>query len=456
MRLLFWRKFAVSCPAILFCLFFSLLFNLNVYAEQFSFSHKVGDKFRILSVTNEDVLINGKLDHSSEILERISSEVLSVSGGVAEHKALFQTAEKIVPPGVGVGVSGTATPRVSGTITPRVSGTGSTDEKKIYEWADESEIVFGRDRLGKLTVDPKYVLPTVRDVPHFQERDFNVGDSWIAEGREVQDLRGNFGIRNVLNIPFRANYKYLGQSEWKGKMYPAFSIEYNISERPNGFIENSTKPVITPRTQQANVVSATLVRISGSTKETLFWDRELGQAAASSGDFTLILELSDKTKIEFRAHAEAEIIEAEIMDREDVATAIKNELAELGIENAEVKIVDDGVMISLDNIQFAADSARLLPSENAKLIGISEILKHYSGRDILVGGHTALAGTEKEREKLSSERAAAVADFFIQNKVRTSQQVITRGYGAAKPIADNRTEEGRIKNRRVEITILEN
>jgi len=98
----------------------------------------------------------------------------------------------------------------------------------------------------------------------------------------------------------------------------------------------------------------------------------------------------------------------------------------------------------------------LLPSEQAKLDQIAEILGRYGDRDILVGGHTALAGTEAGRQKLSEERAASVAAYLISKGARQTERVVVRGYGATKPVSDNSTEQGKKKNRRVEITILEN
>jgi outer membrane protein OmpA-like peptidoglycan-associated protein len=58
--------------------------------------------------------------------------------------------------------------------------------------------------------------------------------------------------------------------------------------------------------------------------------------------------------------------------------------------------------------------------------------------------------------RLSRDRAASVADYFIGEKVREPGRMVVRGYGAEKPLGDNRTEAGRRQNRRVEITILEN
>ncbi|MDR2098093.1 MAG: OmpA family protein, partial [Spirochaetaceae bacterium] len=56
----------------------------------------------------------------------------------------------------------------------------------------------------------------------------------------------------------------------------------------------------------------------------------------------------------------------------------------------------------------------------------------------------------------SQERAAAVAAYLIENGVRTPGHIMVRGYGSENPVADNSTNAGRKKNRRVEIIILEN
>ena len=98
----------------------------------------------------------------------------------------------------------------------------------------------------------------------------------------------------------------------------------------------------------------------------------------------------------------------------------------------------------------------LLASEKEKLDKIGAILRHYQNRDILVGGHTAYSGSEASMVRLSEERAGAVAGYLIDSNVRTPDRVVIRGYGGTRPLADNSNEAGRIKNRRVEITILEN
>ena len=385
--------------------------TLQIQAEQFFYKHTTGDKYRILSTVHEDVYINRRLSHRSEILNRIAVEVENVLNEKAKHKAMFQTAERAI------GVQNT----------------------HAFQWAREYESEFIRDRQGYLTIDNKYFMPVVRNVPVFPERELKVGDTWSSEGHEMHDFRASFGIAEPYRIPFTAHYTFLGEKEWRGEKYSAFSVSYRIFEEPP-------------------VVSGSLypVRITGASDQIVYWNSALGHATAYEEHFRMIFTLSNGATIEYRGTASAEIIESEIMDKNKIADDIKEDIARLGIENISVRETEEGIVLSIENIQFQADSAVLLPQEKEKLDKIAEILRKYSQRDISVSGHTALAGTPEGRMRLSQERASSVADYFIEKNVRTPERIIIRGYGAERPIADNRTEAGRSRNRRVEITILEN
>jgi outer membrane protein OmpA-like peptidoglycan-associated protein len=380
-------------------------------AEQFSYKHETGDKYRILSTVREDVYLDRRLNHRAEILNRIAVEVTGVREGLALHRALFVTAE-----------------RAEG-----VNGNGN------FQWAREYESEFGRDSLGYITIDRKYYMPVVRNVPVFPGRDLSPGETWTAEGHETHDFRDSFGIPEPYRIPFTADYTFLGSREWRGREYPAFSVSYRIFTEPEPVSGN-----FYPR------------RIMGASDQTVYWDPVLGQAAAYEESFRMVFELSNGRTVEYRGRAEAEIIESAAMDKDKIAGEIAGDISRLGIDDASVRVVDGGITISLENIQFQADSAVLLPGEREKLDKIAEILLRYPDRDILVGGHTALAGTRAGQMILSRERAAVVADYLTGKKVRGGDRVMVRGYGAEEPLADNTTEEGRRRNRRVEITILEN
>jgi outer membrane protein OmpA-like peptidoglycan-associated protein len=142
-------------------------------------------------------------------------------------------------------------------------------------------------------------------------------------------------------------------------------------------------------------------------------------------------------------------------EREQIAQVIRVELEQHDVADTSVRVAEEGIVISMNNIQFLPDSVRLTAGEMVKLREISAILLRYPGRNILVGGHTAMAGTEAGRLQISRERAQAVADFLIALEVRRPGNITVRGYGAARPLGDNATEAGQAINRRVEITLLD-
>lgn len=395
----------------LFCLFFT---GKGLAAEEFIYKHQVGDRYRSLSTVQEDVYIDRRLSHRAEILNRIAVEVVEVNGTAGRHRAVFQTSE-------------------------RATGMARNTGGQSFQWAREYDSEFDRDALGYITIDQKYYMPVVRNVPVFPGRDLKPGEKWTAEGHEMHDFRDSFGIADPYRIPFTAQYTFLGDRQWKDKKYPAFSVSYRIFTEP---------PAAAGKIWPA--------RIIGASDQIVYWDRELGQAKAYEENFRMVFTLSDGRTVEYRGKASAEVLEASLMDKEKIIEEITEDIKRLGIEDASVRAVSEGVTISLENIQFEADTARMLAGEREKLDKIAEILLHYQDRDILVGGHTALAGTEEGRLALSRERAAVVADYLIGKKVRTPDRVVVRGYGAERPIDDNRTEEGMRKNRRVEITLLEN
>lgn len=119
-----------------------------------------------------------------------------------------------------------------------------------------------------------------------------------------------------------------------------------------------------------------------------------------------------------------------------------------------VKETDAGIMLTIQNLKFKPDSAELLPGENERITKIAEVLKQAKDQMILVEGHTASTGNVKGEQQLSVERANAIKDALVKCGV-SKDKFICKGHGGTKPVADNSTPEGKAKNRRVEITILD-
>jgi outer membrane protein OmpA-like peptidoglycan-associated protein len=390
---------------------FTLATILTLYGETFKFSYNSGDRYRILSSVDEWVYVNKEFSHRADILNKITVEVTGVEEGSGRIDSVFQTSE-------------------------RTSGS-----EGVYQWATEYESKFSRDEFGRYDIAPEYFMPVVRDVPVFPDRDLQPGDSWSWRGEEVHDFRKNFGIRDAYHIPIYVNYMYLGKGEWEGREFDKISVKYNIFFRP------ASPPI------GADIYPS---RIAGSSDQIVYWDREEGRPHAYEENFEFIFELSTGDSVEYSGLSEAYIIESPEMDKNAVAEGIQRRIDEEGVSDADVSVSEEGVKITLSNIQFAPNSFQLMFDEKAKLEQIASILCDYPERDILVEGHTALAGTAEGRKQLSEERARSVADYLLLKGCRDPEQIIMRGAGAEKPVADNDTKDGMMKNRRVEITILEN
>ena len=125
------------------------------------------------------------------------------------------------------------------------------------------------------------------------------------------------------------------------------------------------------------------------------------------------------------------------------------------IENTTVISGDDGIHISIEDINFVPDSPELLPDEHGRLDLIADkLLDVVSDNEytLIVEGHTASVGKPTGEMNLSVLRAQTIIDELVKRGI--DKDLFTyKGYGGTAPIGDNTTEEGRAKNRRVEIIV---
>ena len=131
------------------------------------------------------------------------------------------------------------------------------------------------------------------------------------------------------------------------------------------------------------------------------------------------------------------------------------------IEGAQVETVTDendlqAIKVTFnDKILFATGKSDLSDASRSALGKFAASLVQSPETDIAIYGHTDNTGSRAVNQKLSEERAQAVANYLIGQKV-DPVRITTRGLAYDSPIADNSTEEGRAQNRRVEILITAN
>lgn len=107
----------------------------------------------------------------------------------------------------------------------------------------------------------------------------------------------------------------------------------------------------------------------------------------------------------------------------------------------------------LEGVNFDFDKATLRQEDIGSLDNDVATLKSWGDVDIEVAGHTDSMGSDAYNMKLSKQRAEAVRNFLISRGV-AADRLTAKGYGESQPVADNATEEGRFKNRRVELAPL--
>ena len=112
-----------------------------------------------------------------------------------------------------------------------------------------------------------------------------------------------------------------------------------------------------------------------------------------------------------------------------------------------------GSTLVLHDIYFQFDRSVILQQSYKELTRLLELMQDNPKLRIEIGGHTDDKGSVEYNRKLSESRAKAVADYLTSKGI-DPKRLSYRGYGKSKPIEDNSTEEGRSKNRRVEIKVL--
>ena len=125
------------------------------------------------------------------------------------------------------------------------------------------------------------------------------------------------------------------------------------------------------------------------------------------------------------------------------------------LANSGVDVERTGDQIKLvmpENITFATGSAALGGGASASLDKVAEVLAKYTDTTISVAGHTDNTGSDALNQRLSEQRAQAVAHYLNSRGV-AANRISTVGYGPRQPVATNATVEGRAKNRRVEISV---
>ena len=155
------------------------------------------------------------------------------------------------------------------------------------------------------------------------------------------------------------------------------------------------------------------------------------------------------------------LVQTEEEKLQGIGGQVDDMIKTLGLEDSvSTSIEERGLVLSFnDSIFFDSAKADIKENMKSKLVALSEILNKIDNY-VRVEGHTDNLPIKNEfyssNWQLSSIRASNVVEFLIEHGSISPDRLSAVGYGEYRPISDNNTEDGRAKNRRVDILILNN
>ena len=291
---------------------------------------------------------------------------------------------------------------------------------------------------GRFEVPTVHFMPNVRHIPTFPDKEINLTESWTAEAAEIVKVNN----APNLNMALASDYLFA-------------NIETNSEGKKNAVIQYH---IMTDKdlVQAGLSRSGYPARIYGFNYGTFLWDMENNIPISQSEKYQILFgygkELAYRS-LQYKMNIissykiyDSISKEEEDRDRRELEENLNND------NNITVETVPEGLVLRLGEILFDTDSFTLKSESKETIDNIIEAIKKtYPDREIIVRGHTDNTGSEQYNKTLSERRAKTVADYILPNL--NHDKLSYSGFGDKEPIAPNDTEEGRSRNRRVDIII---
>ncbi len=309
------------------------------------------------------------------------------------------------------------------------------DQRHVARQIDEVvAVTLSFSATGEMRVASDTEYPLLRDFPRFPAEPVATGEKWQSYGlRVVNPLR-----REATRIPFLCEYEYLGSGEYNGNdariVRAQYALRYKRGEDPFGDQE--------------------LLSLQGRHIVDIYIPVDHDSALFMRDVVEEHYRYADGSNVQREGFILTWLEDFPRMDRK----ALKDDLVRLvqdeRLDDVSIEERDEGVSITLKNLQFYPDSPQLLPGEMEKLKSLANALQRIPDRTFMVTGHTADVGSRESQYDLSIQRAQAVVGLLAEEGI-APERFLYRGVGGSEPLGSNDTEEGRAMNRRVEIMILE-
>lgn len=282
---------------------------------------------------------------------------------------------------------------------------------------------------GAYQVPESQIQPSIRSIPSFPRKDLKPGDSWSAPFELVyHDTDPAFIVST------NAHYTWLSNRSSGATNFAVIEVVYSFFEKIGG--------------RGANQIA--FLQLTNESE--ILWNLTEGLPYFQRDRLTELLTFGAGQKLLIRSRFETVYDVTYPIAKSQMKKAEEEIKLALGQrKDAETYVDEKGIHVRMKEILFPFDSSSLNSSSTSVLASILPVLKKYKDYEIFVEGHTDNVGAESYNQGLSENRARSVADYLARGE--NFPKIYVKGQGSKSPIADNKAEDGRQMNRRVEITI---
>lgn len=321
------------------------------------------------------------------------------------------------------------------------------NQRHSYKFIKEEPTHFVLVSNGYYKVARHFKMPNIRSVPVLPQNSLSSGDTWKRKGEHTiffmnHSYKINFPVSyrfiGLKDLPQNAFYHpFLQKNKKKYRKNPYPLIRYQYSFRHKGRNEKNSMHIV------------------GKSQNLMWFDTKLNiplfaihkvsyRFVPKNGSIPVTFHFnifSWYTKIPSPAR--------NIHER--IAQKARQDLH--NDKGISVEQKEEGIQLTLKDILFQSNSAKLTNQAKQKIQKIAKILKQHPERELRILGHTDNTGDAEYNLKLSQKRARSVLQILKQHGLKQSRMSY-KGYGEKKPLVDNKTKKGRAQNRRVEILIV--
>ncbi len=389
-----------GCKALALLLLFAALPTAG-HSYSLRFVTEIGRKYRIKNLITQDIYVNGTLFARQAGMNKATIEAVSLSNNYGLYEGEYSYYARNL----------------------------TVDESFHLDGVYQTR--FYRNELGEMLISPRFVMPTLRNIPVLPAYDVKIGDSWTGTGTEMHEgLMEGFA---QMEFKVSVMYKLLDVvTNNAGESLAKISIDYNAMHYPPN--------------------DPNLFSFTGYSHVIYFFNMTAGEPYSYTDEFSFMATLKNGETIVYKGTSEAQVEYLfDVTNRQQLLANISNTVR--NDEGVNVRQETDGILVNLGNILFDINRATLKPEALATLDKLAKILRDYPQLDIVVSGHTDITGNEQYNQVLSEQRAKAVSDYLLEQGI-ASHRISYVGYGSTRPLSSNDTTSGRAMNRRVEIKIL--